>query len=196
VKQKPGVAVTMPREWPPVTDSQAQALYAAAKTILDARTALVQPSEKRFIDQTSQYCVRAFVRVRSEHADCPPQTWWSDCSDPFVIAPWYDSSGVPPVQIVLPDATNMDLLKSLKPNVAFQVPKNLFNMLQNTKLKDLAQGTPPSSGGMTIDWICGFNIPIITLCAFIVLNIFLQLLDIVFFWMFIVKICIPIPRKK
>ena len=37
---------------------------------------------------------------------------------------------------------------------------------------------------------------LITICAFIVLNIFLSLLNIIFFWLPFVKICVPFPRKK
>jgi len=54
-------------------------------------------------------------------------------------------------------------------------------------------GPVSPSGGLNLSWICSFNIPIITICAFFVLNIFLSLLNIVFFWLPFVKICIPIP---
>ena len=52
------------------------------------------------------------------------------------------------------------------------------------------------SGGLELGWICSFSLPIITLCAFIVLHIFLGLLNIVFQWMLWFKVCIPIPKKK
>lgn len=194
INQTSGSSAMMPVAWPAVTDDQANAILNAAKVILDARLALVRPQEGRYSVSSRQYRLRAFVRVRSEEADCPANTWWSPYSEPFTIAPWYDGSGVPPVQITLPDASDRDFLKSLKPNVSFVVPPKLFDMLQKTKLKGLMDGSAPPSNG-TIEWICGFNIPIITLCAFIVLNIFLQLLDIVFFWIILIKICIPFPRK-
>jgi hypothetical protein len=44
--------------------------------------------------------------------------------------------------------------------------------------------------------ICSFSIPIITLCALIVLMIFLSLLNIIFWWMPFLKICFPIPVFK
>jgi hypothetical protein len=50
--------------------------------------------------------------------------------------------------------------------------------------------------GMSLGWICGFNIPLITICAFFVLNIFLSLLNIVFFWLPFIKICIPFPMPS
>jgi hypothetical protein len=47
---------------------------------------------------------------------------------------------------------------------------------------------------MGLTWICGFNIPAITICAFLVLNIFLTLFNLVFGWLFFIKICVPFPK--
>jgi len=61
--------------------------------------------------------------------------------------------------------------------------------------KSSVKGEDSAGGGVGLGlmWLCSFNIPIITLCAFIVLNIFLSLFDIFFQWMLFIKICIPIP---
>jgi hypothetical protein len=79
------------------------------------------------------------------------------------------------------------------------VPKSLFCMLQRNSPKDLLAGNGKEcNDGMLasgVDWICGFNIPIITLCAFIILYVFLTLLNIIFFWLPFVRICFPIPRS-
>ena len=93
----------------------------------------------------------------------------------------------------LPDPTR-EFLKSLKPNVSFVVPASLHKLLSGNP-KDLADGKG-STGNLTLGWICSFNLPVITLCAFIVLNIFLSLFDLIFGWMFSVKICIPFPKQK
>jgi hypothetical protein len=53
-----------------------------------------------------------------------------------------------------------------------------------------------STEGLTLGWICGFNIPLITICAFIVLNIFLSLFDLIFRWLFFIKICVPFPKRS
>ena len=71
-----------------------------------------------------------------------------------------------------------------------------MNMMQGTTLSGLTKGVGASSGGIQLDWICGFNIPLITICAFFVLNIFLTLLNLVFFWIAFIKICIPFPVPK
>lgn len=188
--------VSMPRAWPKITGDAAQAFAQAACAAMSERLALVAPHVGRFAKASRQYCLRAFVRVKS-HDACPPKTVWSDHSDPFVIAPWYAASDAPPVQISLPDANDRDFLKHLKPNVAFVLPKPLFNLLRNDPKKLMAgEAAPDSGGGLSLDWICGFNIPIITLCAFIVLSMFLGLLNLIFWWLPLVKICIPLPRRS
>ena len=58
------------------------------------------------------------------------------------------------------------------------------------------EGDVDQSNGGGIRWICSFSIPIITICAFIVLNIFLTLLHIVFQWLFYIKVCLPYPSKR
>jgi hypothetical protein len=138
--------------------------------------------------------IRAFVRLRPE-GTCPARTEWSAYSEPFVIAPWYEGAGAPPVQIALPDVTDRNLLRSLKPNVAFELPPALQNLLSSSP-KDLLEGKKGSDPGFTIGWICSFSLPIITICAFICLNIFLSLFDLIFRWMFFIKICIPFPKRS
>ena len=45
-------------------------------------------------------------------------------------------------------------------------------------------------------WLCSFSLPAITICAYIVLSIFIGLFNLVFWWSAWIKICIPIPRPK
>jgi len=61
----------------------------------------------------------------------------------------------------------------------------------------VAEGLGVRGGGQfTVGWICSFSLPIITICAFICLNIFLSLFDLIFGWMFFIKICIPFPKRS
>jgi hypothetical protein len=53
-----------------------------------------------------------------------------------------------------------------------------------------------TSDGISLMWICSFSLPIITLCAFIVLSIFLSLFDLIFRWLLFIKICIPFPVPR
>jgi hypothetical protein len=187
--------ITMPDNFPVVTPEQAAAVVGVVKQAMVRRLAQVAGREGRFDEQGRLYRVRAFVRLKGE-AGCPPETVWSDeYSEPFTIVPWYESSGAPPTQVTLPEITP-EFLKNLKPNVSFVVPESLFNLLNKNSPSDFINGQAAQAGaGLALDWICSFNIPIITICAFIVLNIFLQLFDIIFHWLMFIKICIPFPKS-
>lgn len=191
------LTTTVPSSWPVITEEQARRVLSAAKEALGDRLRSIMPQEGRFDAPGRLYEVRAFARVRRDDG-CPPELVWSAPSAPFTILPWYEKGELPPPLIQLPAVTK-DALKSFTPNVAFAVPKSVFNFLGANKPVDLFKGQGSDGGEKESGWICGFNIPIITLCAFIVLNIFLTLLNIIFFWLPFIKICIPIPlslKKK
>ena len=179
-------------EWR-VTAAQAAALRLGLRGLLRAQQAQVRAGEWRFT-QGRRYVAHAFMRVKQGEG-CPPLLVWAAPSRPFSVAPWHaQGCARPPVEIGLPDPFDRNALKAMKPNVSFRVPEKLFNFLQSDLSKLLDGDKPASAAGPAIDWICSFNIPIITLCAFIVLNLFLGLLNIVFQWLLFIKICIPVPK--
>jgi len=182
--------VEMPKTWPELAPPARTQLANALSQSMQARFVSVKGRPGRFDEPDARYVLRAFVRLKADGA-CPPRTIWSDYSEPFVIAPWYEGGGTP-AQIPLPDVSDRNLLKSLKPNVSFVLPPKLQNLLGGSP-KDMMDGKL-NDGGLTLGWICSFSIPIITLCAFIVLNIFLSLFDLFFRWMLFIKICIPFPK--
>jgi hypothetical protein len=180
----------MPLRWPAIDQPTGDRLIEAALACLtEQHAARVGPPEK-FRDARARYAVRGFLRVAG-HDDCPDRLVWSAESEPFRILPWWDGEG-PGTTIALPDIAQ---LKRVKPSVAFALPANIANLLKGN-MKDLADGKKVSTDGPGIDWLCSFSIPFITLCAFIVLNIFLSLFDIIFRWMLFIKICIPIPKRQ
>ncbi len=184
--------VEMPERWPALEATTAGALADAMAVALQARAAALQSQSGRYDEPGARYLVRAFVRIKPE-GNCPLRIVWSADSEPFVIAPWFENAEArPPVLIPLPDASNRDLLRQLKPNIAFLVPPSMQNLLSG-KTKDLLGGKG-KLGTMGLTWICGFNIPAITICAFLVLNIFLTLFNLVFGWLFFIKICVPLPK--
>ena len=67
---------------------------------------------------------------------------------------------------------------------------NRVTDLQKALDGDIAEGE-----SLDLGLICSFSIPIITICALIVLMIFINLLNIVFWWMPLLKICFPIGLK-
>lgn len=191
--------VLMPTAWPSLNATIAQQLMSAIQIQLRERFKSLVGKTGRYAGLNRQYRIRAFVRVRSDHG-CPPRTHWSDLSDPFTIAAWYESNPddqAPPVHIPLPNAFDSDFLEKVKPNVSFDVPDELSGFLNQNSPEDLigGKGKKPKLG-FELGWICSFSIPIITLCAFIVLNIFLSLFAMIFFWLPWVKICIPYPKPK
>ncbi len=186
-------APTIPAAWPALDGTRSAALAGALSACLQRRFDAVSGVAGRFDDPAARYVLRAFVRLKPE-GHCPQRTVWGDYSPPFVIAPWYEGGGAPPVQVPLPDPSDREMLKKLVPNVAFTVPASLQNLLTGDPL-DLMEGKKPADSGLKLGWICSFNIPIITICAFIVLNIFLSLFDLFFRWMMFIKICIPFPKK-
>lgn len=187
-----GGSLELPLSWPALSATAQKRLRQTMSSAMIARFKTLSGRPGRFDDPEAEYAVRAFVRLKPEGA-CPPRTIWSQYSAPFVIAPWYESVG-DPVQIPLPNLKDKALLKSLKPNVSFALPKDLQNLLSGDP-KNLLDGEQ-GSGGFTIGWICSFSIPVITFCAFIVLNIFLSLFDLFFRWMLLIKICLPYPKAK
>lgn len=187
-------APSIPAGWPALDATTRESLARALSACLHLRFDAVAGVAGRFDDQDARYVLRAFVRLKPE-GNCPARTVWGDYSPAFVIAPWYEGSGAPPVQVPLPDPGDREMLKKLKPNVAFTVPASMQNLLSGDPL-DLMDGKKPADSGLKLGWICSFNIPIITICAFIVLNIFLSLFDLFFRWMMFIKICIPFPKKS
>lgn len=185
----PAGTLEMPASWPGIDDAARRRLGNALSAAMQARFSAVKGRPGRFDEPDAVYVLRAFVRLKAEGA-CPPQTLWSDYSEPFVIAPWYEGTGAP-TQITLPDP---DEFRSLKPNVSFLLPPKLQSLLGGSP-KDMLEGKL-KTGDVTLGWICSFSIPIITLCAFIVLNIFLSLFDLFFRWSAFIKICIPFPKIK
>jgi len=179
----------MPLDWPPIDAETGAALTAAALDCLSSQHARFSPPQPKFEGDPNLYQVKGFVRLKA-HGDCPEKIVWSGYSEPFRIVPWWDGDG-PGVKISLP---SMDKLRQLKPNVSFAIPPKLGKVLSGD-LSKVIDGEEPS-GGVELGWLCSFSIPIITLCAFIVLHIFLGLLNIVFQWMMWLKICIPIPKSK
>jgi hypothetical protein len=186
--------LTMPFLWDEFSHQDAEDLLTALMNALTPRAIRAATPLGRFQNRNNLYRLRVFFRIKGETPGCPSELVWSEYSEPFSIASWYDSSDRPHPPVPLPEPT-LAFLQSAKPNCSFHVPKGLMGAMQGTTMSGLMKG---SGGGasLSLDWICGFNIPIITICAFFVLNIFLILLNIVFFWLPFVKICIPFPTGQ
>jgi len=180
--------------WPQPPSDLATQIRATVARSLEARLGEGVSNVQRFDDDSALYRIYAFVRVRCPDG-CPPALQWAAPSAQFQIAPWWESGGAPLHTISLPDF-DRDSVKKIKPNIAFKVPPRLAALLDQSPDAFLKGSASPLQSGLTLGWICSFSIPIITLCAFIVLNIFLGLLQIVFWWLFYIKICLPFPKPQ
>jgi hypothetical protein len=104
-----------------------------------------------------------------------------------------------PLVIRMPLDTSPKGLRKFPKGVAVLMSSKLRQQVErvrDVKLKDIDDGNVKDEPSWGIGMICSLSIPIITLCAFIVLMIFLQLLNIVFWWMAFFKICLPIPVRN
>lgn len=138
-----------------------------------------------------------YERPRCKNA---PHPIISEPSQPFQIAPYYDPDAPRrPVQISMPVDTSIAGLKKYPKNVSFVLSKKLKEQMQKVQDKnfsdlegeDLNEGEPPFNLGM----VCSFSIPIIMICALILLMIIVQLLNIIFKWLPFFRICLPIKVK-
>jgi hypothetical protein len=188
-----GPQLVMPTSWDAFNSSDESAVLSALTNQLQVRSPQVAAPLGRYHDSSRYYRCRIFLRIKGHTPDCPTKLVWSEPSDPFRIAAWHEGSGRTQAPVPLPDPTDRNFLKNAKPNCSFSVPAGLMNAMQGSTLSGLSSGAAPAGGGLQLSWICGFSIPLITICAFFVLNIFLTLLNIVFFWLPFIKICIPFP---
>jgi hypothetical protein len=122
----------------------------------------------------------------------------SDPSRPFQLASFFDPDAPARlVQVALPVDTTPAALRKYNKNVAFMISDQLGKQMSRVKgLKQLMDGDLADPNGFGLGMICSFSIPIITICAFIVLMIFLVLLNIVFWWLPFFRICFPLPTLK
>lgn len=139
----------------------------------------------------------------------------SEATEPFEIAAYFDPDApARPVRIGLPIDTTPAGLRKFDRNTAFVISDTLCGQMKRMKsitFADLvlsvlpwpfhkklpgADGGPCRKGGLELGMICSLSIPIITLCALILLIIMVKLLDIIFRWMPFFILCFPIPGLK
>ncbi|MDQ3743958.1 MAG: hypothetical protein M3444_06230, partial [Acidobacteriota bacterium] len=111
----------------------------------------------------------------------------------FRLAPFFDPEApARDIRVGLPVDVSIAGLRKFKKSVAFMMSKELRNKL-NAANPDVLKGDAPGPDGtFDIGHICSFSIPIITICAFILLMIIVILLNLVFWWIPLLKICFPL----
>jgi hypothetical protein len=119
-------------------------------------------------------------------------------TQPFLLANFFDPDApARRIQVALPVDTSAAALRKYDKGVSFMISDELRNQMGRVaSLIDLANGKLSSSPGFTVGWICSFSIPIITICALIILLVLVIALNFVFFWLPFFKICFPVPQLK
>ncbi len=116
--------------------------------------------------------------------------WVSAPSVPFRFASFFDPDAPQrPVQISLPVDTSQAGLRAFPKSVSILVSKQLRAQMDQVKGIDKF-GTKEN---FDLGMLCTLSIPIITIAALILLMVIVMILNIVFFWMPLFKICLPKP---
>jgi hypothetical protein len=174
----------------------------AAQPVLDARDA--------------QFVIRCLY----ERPLCGPlePPVMSEPSHVFQMAGFFDPDApARPIRIALPIDTTPAGLSKFDRNTAFMISDALCGQIQRMKgitfgdlvlsvlpwpfHKDLSAKVPEmkpcaTGGGIELGMICTLSIPIITICALLLLMIIVLLFDFIFKWVPFFIMCFPFPKFK
>ena len=154
------------------------------------------------------------IRCVFERPNCvpTPEPLLSEASEPFQIAGFFDPDApARPIRIPLPLDTSPAGLRKFDKNSAFMVSDMLCGQVKRARglgLGDLVRSVLPfplhkdldvanepcKDGELSFGMICSLSIPIITICAFLLLMIIVSLLDFIFRWLPFFVLCFPIPK--
>ncbi|HEX8409384.1 MAG TPA: hypothetical protein VF883_11000 [Thermoanaerobaculia bacterium] len=137
----------------------------------------------------------------------------SDPTAAFQMASFFDPDApARPIRVPMPADTTPAGLRKFDKNTAFVLSDVLCGQVSAIRglsfgdlimsvlpwplHKDLGISPKPcpADGGEPEGMVCSFSIPIITICALILLMLIVKLLDIIFFWMPFFQICLPVPK--
>ncbi|MET0398122.1 MAG: hypothetical protein ABW277_15080 [Longimicrobiaceae bacterium] len=142
------------------------------------------------------YVVRCVYARPQCGRQAPPVA--SDASEPFRLAGFFDADAPQrPVRVALPVDTTPAGLRKYDRNVVFLLSDELRKQMSRVKgMKELMDGEVDNPSGLDISVVCSLSIPIITICALIVLILMVSLLNIVFWWLPFFITCFPVPTLK
>lgn len=171
------------------------ALAAARDGLLaDLRDALPLPRYAQGANDV--YRVHPFVRTL-DACGCERITFGTPGFAFRVAAPW-EPEAARPVAIPVPGLA--DLRRGLARGVGFRMPADTGSLIAGLRGQDRAQdalsGQATAGPGFGFGMLCSFSLPILTLCALIMLTIMISLLNLVFRWLPFVQICIPWPKRE
>ncbi len=171
------------------------------------------PNDK--LDQRDAFFV---VRCVYETPNCGPfrELLLSDPTRPFELASFFDPDAPGrPIRIPMPlDITPAGLRKYSR-NATFMISDSLCGKIKGIRkitlgdlvlsvlpwpfhkdLPNISKQGPCKDGDNPIGMFCSLSIPIVTLCAMILLIIMVALFDLFFRWLPLLFVCLPIPGLK
>ena len=196
------LAALVARALPKSSIEPAPAVPLAARPVLDTR-------EGTFL-----------IRFVYERPFCGPldPPLLSEASAEFQMAGFFDPDApARPIRIALPVDVSPAGLRKFDKNTAFMISDQLCGQMNRLKgitfadlvlsvlpwpfHKDLSVGAPEigpcrDDAGLSLGMICSLSIPIITICALILLFIIVLLLDLIFRWIPFFIMCFPLPGFK
>ncbi len=152
------------------------------------------------------------MRLVYERPDCAPfhSTVVSAATRPFQMAGFFDSDApARPIRIGLPVDVSPAGLRKFDKNAIFVMSDMLCGQVDRFKglgLVDIVLSVlpwpfhkdlqVPDKGPCATGMLCSLSIPIITICALILLTIIVSLLELIFHWLPFFTVCFPLPGFK
>ncbi len=176
---------------------QASGISARVNAALSAPAVPSEPAPEGGETPDAYYVIRCvYERPQCKRA-VPPVV--SKPSPPFRLAAYFDPDApVRDLRIRMPVDASYAGLKKFPKNVSVLISNELRKQMsraQDAGLSGLMDGSVKEGSLPGLGVICSFSIPIITICALILLMIIVQLLNIVFWWLPLFKICLPLRLK-
>jgi hypothetical protein len=146
-------------------------------------------------DDRQLYEVTCFARrhtkahPRGTPCPCPDGLFWSQPTEPYKLAPHFDLAGTGkrPVTVQMPDLADLAAQAAPTPGVSFAKPPG------SLMIKGNSDGSVGSHSRSTVAEVCSFSIPLITIVASFVLELFLPVVVFLFglWFMLKLKFCVP-----
>ncbi len=182
----------------PTYDARGRAIYFG---VLPTSALEVTTSGESRFDDESIYEIRCFFRRHNPHCprqglnidapDCNGDLIWSESTEPYRLASQFDLLGTAnrPVTIQMPNLAELAAQATARPIGRFSPVR----FVQPQTLQPKIDGTSLGGGSMGDKAICFFSIPLITIVALFVLNLFLPIVVFIFnlWFLLALKFCIP-----
>lgn len=149
--------------------------------------AAVATAGSQLAEAGALYEVTVHARIRGEHG-CEYLVH-SAAAGPFRIASFYETRLMPPRPIRMPGLAD---LKKAVAGAAMILPDDLAAEVSKLRFPDgEVEASGPSLSGR---WVYVFSIPIVTICAMIILMLMINILNFIFRWLPYAILRIPLPR--